>query len=110
MENKEKIGRMNSRITIQQRTLVENTYGEKTEQWTTLATCWAKADFPVSSSDEKINDGLQTGHLKVVFTIRYRTGITEVNRIVFNSENYDIQFVQNTARNNYLVITAIRRA
>lgn len=101
---------MDRRITIQQRTLVENFYGEKTEQWTNLASTWAKADFPVSSSDEKISDGVQTGHLKVIFTIRFRTGITELNRIVFNSQNYDIQFVQNTARNNYLVITAIRKA
>ena len=84
-------GRLDKRITIQRKTTTPNDYGELIETWVDLATVWA-IYLPARGS-ERFAAQQQIAEIDTVFRIRYRQGVTAMDRIVYNGRTYDIKAV-----------------
>lgn len=107
---KETIGALDRRITLQSRTVSVNDYGEGVEAFTTLATVWAKVDYPLTGSQEEQVEKIHLFQQRVEFTIRKRSDVLQVDRIVYDSKTYDIERIAEIGREGYLKITAEHRA
>jgi len=119
MNRYEKAGRLDRRISIQRATVTTDAYGAPVETWATIATVWANVRFPLTGSDETQVDEIHLATTSTVFTIRHRQ-ILHTDRIVWNSEEYDITRITATAgpgkagganheRNAFLALTAEKR-
>jgi SPP1 family predicted phage head-tail adaptor len=102
-------GKMDRRITLQSRTVTPNVYSEPIETWEDVCTVWAAVDYPKTGSDEMTEKGLNIARQRVEFTIRYRLNVGFVERIIYNSETYDIERIAEVGRSQYLKITAEKR-
>ena len=98
------IGNLDRQITIQTPTLTQDEYGEAVTTWSTLATTWAWVRY--KSGGEAIFASKDTATADCIFTIRYRSGITEKLRIVYESVNYDILHIAEVGRRKYMELTA----
>lgn len=100
-------GRMDRQITIQQLTAdspAQNAYGEPSETWTTYATVWAEK-LDVGGRERFQSSGRQA-EVDTVFRMHYRTGITNKMRIYYNSTAYNILYINELGRKQYLEIRA----
>ena len=105
-------GGLDRRITIQQNTpaAVPGGTGELIDSWADLATVWAEV-IPVGGSE--IFAARQTGAETVKkFRIRYRGDVLRKMRVVYDTDNYDIQDVaedRRFERRQFEIITATAR-
>lgn len=100
-----RIGSMDRKITIQFRTLARDSYGGVVEQFTTSFLAWARIDNKATGVREFIADGLEKSVTRVVFLIRYSTDVADItsgDRILYDSQYYDIENVQEVGRNTSL--------
>jgi len=84
-------GKRNQRITFQQRASGSDALGQEAVNWADLATqptVWAMAK-PVRGS-EYFAAGQMQARADVVFNIRYRADVTELLRVLWNGEPYEI--------------------
>lgn len=81
-------GRLDQQITLQQRVDVVNGFGENVPTWSDVATVWASAN--PKRGREFFAAAQQQAEGPVAFLIRYRSGLTERMRVVWNGVNYDI--------------------
>ena len=102
-------GKLDRRITIQQRTVSGNAYSEPIETWTTLATVWAGVEYPITGSDEETSDNLNVARQRAIFTIRYIDSVDFISRILYGTEIYDIERISEVGRRQYLKLTAEKR-
>lgn len=104
-------GQLDRRIEIQRATGAKDSagYGQLVEDWETLYCCWAKLENPLAGNTEKIFGDLETAVTRALFTIRYRDGLTEKDRIVYNSQNYDIMNIHEIGRRAYLLLICEKR-
>lgn len=105
-------GGLRRRVTIQQRSDAQDTFGEADPTWTTLATVWASIE-PMQGS-EMMGGGLEMDSTPYVFRVRYSTTITALNpkthRISWNSQTFDITSVNNAdQRNREMQIATVLR-
>jgi SPP1 family predicted phage head-tail adaptor len=84
------IGEMDRRIQLQTYTETTNTYGERIETYSAVATLWAKVEYLGTEGIEAERSGRQTWQAKVNFTIRNRA-ITERVRVIFDGRTWDIE-------------------
>jgi SPP1 family predicted phage head-tail adaptor len=108
LQHKEIIGRLDYRITFQQKQVGENESNEDEEVgWENIdsnPTVWAsKKESTVASGEEYRADKL-TGFQNTVFVCRYRNDITVKNRIAFDGFAYDILSIQEVGRKRFLSI------
>jgi len=105
------IGHMDRRIALQSTTLTTNDYGQRVASWATYATVWASIKYKRGS--EKVTDD-QVGSTQTVdFTIRYSTDVSGVkasHRLVYNSQNYEILYVQEIGRKEGLILVCELRS
>ena len=103
-------GGLDRRITIQQNTPAQDAAGQPIDSWADLATVSAEV-VPVGCSE--IFQARQTGAETVKkFRIRYRGDVTRKMRVVYDSDNYDIQDVaedRRFERRQFQIITATAR-
>ena len=90
----EEIGKMDRRIQLQNYTETTNTYGERLEVYTALATVWAFVEYPGTEGREMERAGRETVQSYANFTIRRRTDITERTRVIFDLKTYDIEGIE----------------
>lgn len=102
-------GKLDRRITLQQRTVTGNAYSEPIETWSTLATVFAAIEFPITGSDEETADKLNIARRRAIFTIRHLDSVDFISRILYGSEVYDIERIAEVGRKQYLKITAETR-
>lgn len=88
---------MNRRISIQRATTQVDSYGHPSEVWETLTTCWAEVSFPVTGSGEQQYDAVHLATTAVVFTIHWRNDVRHTDRVLYNSETYDITRIAETS-------------
>jgi SPP1 family predicted phage head-tail adaptor len=101
-------GKLRHVIKLQQKTETPNTYGEPTITWTDVSSSVRANVVPISGS-ETFNDPQMTSQEIKEFHIRYRSGLTPKDRIVWNNISYNIEEIKNEdERNRKLVITAVR--
>lgn len=82
------IGRLNRRVTIQQKSASRDAYGGEAITWTTVAIVWA-AVLPLRGR-EYMAIREAGAELTTRFVIRYRSGVTPAMRIVHGDAHYDI--------------------
>jgi SPP1 family predicted phage head-tail adaptor len=81
-------GKLDRRITIESRTLVQSATGAPTETWATFATVWAaKLDLRGREYFEARHDQAE---ITTEFTIRHLPGLKREMRIQHDGGTYDI--------------------
>jgi SPP1 family predicted phage head-tail adaptor len=97
-------GKLDRRIVIQQCTTSLNAMREPVESYATLATVYAEFNA-VDVGEGQGADSTQA-RANSKFTIRYRTDITEKDRIVHDSRTYKILGIREMGRRELLEISA----
>ena len=103
------IGTLDRKIVIERYTATRDAYGGEVVTWAILATVWAGVEYGQKISDEKQDTAKQIATKNIVFNIRYSTAYTEKDRILFESEYYDILNITHLGRKRFTVIEAERR-
>ena len=101
-------GDLDKTIELQYAVTVQDAFGEPVETWATLATVAAKVQ-PQRGS-ERFTAEQVVGKAVVTFKLRYRTDLSVLNRIRYNSRDYDIHDVRELGRREGLEIDASARA
>ena len=84
-------GRLRQRVTIQDKSVTQNTYGEEVITWDDVDTVWAAVE-PLRGRE--FLDGKQiTAEVSTRIRIRHRSGITPEMRVEFGSIVYDIHSI-----------------
>lgn len=109
-KKKERIGRLNKRVLIQEETASRDDFGAETLTWDTFGTVWASTDFKPGGSDERQIIDKKTAITRVDFTIRYLNTIDEKMRLVWDGKGWDILSILDKDENGqFQVIEAIWR-
>jgi len=103
---------MDRRITLQRATLAANAYGERAETWGTLATVWAEIQYKEGSGREAVQSDQLYSRQPVHFIIRYSSDVASIrpsDRVAYNSDNYQIEAIQEIGRREGLrIVTTLR--
>lgn len=84
-------GPLRHRVTIQNKSVVQNTYGEEVITWTDFAAVWAAVE-PLRGRE--FLEGKQiTAEVSTRIRIRHRDGILPEMQVVFGSITYDIHSI-----------------
>lgn len=108
LSHKEQIGRLDRRITFQQKVYGTDESNQKLitgwENISTTPTVYAQVDEQSGSEVIQANqlNGLETAS----FTVRYRTDLTIENRIVYDGFYWDIHSILQVGRKRFLRIMA----
>lgn len=106
-----KAGALDSRITIQRATMVENSVGELVPTWSTIATLPAsKVDIP---DGERWRAAEVSATVTTRFQIRWNAitaTLSPKDRIVCDGRTYDVHHVKELGRRVGLEVTASARA
>lgn len=98
------IGQMDRRIVLSDYSLTRNEFGEAVETYTTTATVWAAVRH--GSGNERMVADKNTVVGDAIFTIRFRSGITEKTRITWDGINWDIQHISYLGRRQFIDVIA----
>lgn len=102
-----KAGSMDRRITIQTKGVTYDTSGSEIITYTDIATVWANVD---DKREKEGTEGKQlTASETTTFTVRYRTDVTPIDQIVYESKTYDITGISEIGRREGLAINAVYR-
>jgi len=102
-----RLGRLDRRIALQRLTYTTGDYGQRVEGWTAIATVWANVDTRGGNESEKAQTEFPAR--KVIFTCRFRDDVGPDDRVVWDSDVYQIVTVEEThyTRKRYLKLHAI---
>lgn len=100
---KEEIGKLRERILVEQVTRSASTTGYPAETWSTLDTVWGMVDYK-GVNREDVDGGKITAKSQIRVTCRYRTDITESMRITYINKKYQIENIQISEDNLYLIL------
>ena len=100
-------GRLDRRITILQKGSSTDAWNQGAETYSALATVWAEVKDPGGSEREEADQKVTV--ISKVFTIRFRSDITTIHRITYNSDTYHITGLAEIGRQEGLRITAVAR-
>ena len=84
-------GDLRHRVTIQQKSVVRDTYGEEDVTWTDVATVWGSVE-PLQGR-EFIEAKQTQAEITTRIRMRYRSGILPEMRAVWDGHIYDIEAV-----------------
>ncbi len=102
-----RIGRLDRRITLNQMVPTVNDFGERVDGFSQIAEVWANIDTRGGSEPAKSETEFPIR--KLIFTIRYRTDVGPDDVIVYKSDTYEIQTVEEThyTRNRFMKLHAV---
>lgn len=115
MENLSKIlpdiAALDTTIQLQSYTTAADAYGGLTKTWTTYSTQKARVEYTSTGSGEDYDKHVNLSVLRIEFTIRWLPSntVTVKDRIVMDSEYYDIRKIEQLGKRRYLKITAERK-
>lgn len=101
------IGQLDRRIRIEHSTSTRGSSGQEVLTWSTFAECWASVEYPGTKTDEGVIADQEVSTTFVYFTVRYRDGIDQKMRIVYNNQYYDIQNKLEIGRREFLRLPCI---
>ena len=84
-------GQLRHRVTIQQKSVARNSYGEEVITWADVDTVWASVE-PLRGR-EFIEMRRAGAEVTTRIRMRYRSGIAPEMRVVYGSHTYDIKSV-----------------
>ncbi|WP_096224897.1 phage head closure protein [Geobacillus sp. FJAT-46040] len=91
-------GLLRHRITIQQKTRVQNEYGEEIADWVDVASVWASVN-PISGREFFAAEAVNS-EVTHKINMRYRSGITPDMRVKFKERYFQIIAVMNLQEKN----------
>lgn len=109
-------GELDRTIVIQAKTSTPDSYGQPIETWAkihptdSISAGVTPANGLSYGNSENFNFDQRVGYMTNVFRIRYLEGVTDLNRILYNSRVFDIIQVNEVGRREGLLITASARA
>ena len=97
---------MDRRIEIQTSAAARSTTGQELLEWTCLVRCWAAVAFPMTGSAEKVDGDQKVATTRTEFYIRYRDGLNEKMRVLYNGQYYDIMNIVEVGRKEFMTLEA----
>ena len=107
LEQKTRIGALDERIVVEQYSTTANEYGEPIKTWSTSGTLWARVEYLNGGNAEKFVEATENEYRAVRFTVRYRTSVSNKNRILYNSQYYDVREIQHEGRKRFTYINTL---
>lgn len=96
---------MDRTITLQTPVISRDSFGAEVITWTS-EDIPAAIDTGLNRSESMSASSKELALTAITFTIRYRTGLTEKQQLVFESNVYDILGITEVERRDYIRITA----
>ena|SRR3990167_11247462 len=93
-------GKLDRRIFIQTATVTRDAFGQAINTWSTTYTVWADV-FPMPFN-ETFEGDRKTEQKLFKVRIRYISGIIPSQRVIYNSQYYDIVSINEGNRQEYL--------
>lgn len=87
-------GKLNRRVTIQQRTAGQDASGQPMLTWTDVATVWANIAGDTGLGSIRASGDLPAPVKRYSFRIRFREGLDEGMRVVYGGQNFDVKTVR----------------
>ena len=84
-------GRLRQRVTIQQKSATQNSYGEEVVTWSDVATVWGSVE-PLRGQ-EFIEIRRAGAEVTTRIVLRYRSGIEPEMRVTYGAHTYDVMSV-----------------
>lgn len=101
------IGNLDQRVTIQRATQTTGSMGDVSKTWAALATVWAHVKS--GTGREQLSNDRTMATQMVTFRVRYRSDVTEADRIVWKGQTFNIRAIADQSqRLLYMDITAER--
>lgn len=101
-----RIGDLRERVTIQSATQSRDTFGAVTETWSDVAVVWANVTpLKYTSGVEALvnSQGREVVNTAYTITLRFRTGVTERNKLIWNNTVLDVKrVIDPTGRREWL--------
>ena len=97
------MGEKNGYIEIESASLATDTFGEPVQTWSTFTSVWAEKLTP--KSYERYTGQQQVGLKNTAWKIHYRTDVTNLMRISFESVTYRIVGVDDIGFHEFLLLT-----
>lgn len=97
-------GKLDRCIRIETRSQSQDSFGEQIETFAVLESC--RAQVIPTTAVEPFQGDQYNAQRRATFVIRYRTGIDETSRIVYNGDTYDITGLFEIGRRQWLEIQA----
>lgn len=104
------IGKLDQQITFQRSVDTADGAGGVTRAWANLATdatVWAKVT--ARAGRESLDEGRMTASFVKLFTVHNRDDLTELDRIIWNGENYNIRGIRREGGRNLLLVIEAER-
>jgi len=86
-------GRLRQRVTIQEKVVTRNAYGEEVITWADVATVWGSVE-PLRG-DEFLEFARAGAEVSTRIVLRYRSGIVPEMRVSYDGHTYDVLSVIN---------------
>lgn len=103
------IGKMDQRVTLQRVTLTADGIGGTVKTWGSLGSVWA--GVAAMPGKEGMVDGRMTANLPVTFTMYNRPDLTEIDRLIWLGDAYNIRNIRRLGKRQlHLVLDAERGA
>lgn len=81
-------GRLDQRITLQEKSIARNAIGGEVVTWSDIATVWAAALAPRIA--ERFAAEQRQEEYEIKFRIRHRAGLTREHRVLWNGRPFEI--------------------
>lgn len=104
----DKVGQLNQIINFRIASTTKDAYGQEVQTWTTGSDVWASVDFKKVGSGESLEADRFVPVNQTVFTMRYREDFNEDDRILFKSEEYEIDKIIPVNNFCYLEVYALK--
>ena len=98
----EAIGMLDRCVRIESPSRSQDSYGEPLETWALVESCRAAVKY-MRGVEPFQGDQFNAKRI-VQFTIRYRTGIDETCRLIWEGDTYDINYISQVGRRQWLQI------
>lgn len=100
-----RIGKSDRRITLQQVSYTPNDYGEAVKSYTTLTSVWAEL-MKTANIGESIKSGQDIASKRLLFKVRSSADTKAIradDRLLYNSESFDIIGIEEVGRGAELI-------
>jgi SPP1 family predicted phage head-tail adaptor len=105
-----KSGRLNRRVTIQQKVAGQDATGQPSLTWQDVVTTWG--EFRTRNGAQLIEDSaIEISTVQMTLRIRYRAGLNAGMRVLLGSDVYEIKAVlPNEAKRDYVELLIAKGA
>ena len=95
-------GKLNKRIVLETNTPAQDGYGEPIEAWSAIASVWAEKMSAKAS--ERFRGEQLAGYKTIVWRIRYRTDVDNLDRVTHDGQNFGMIGVTEEGNKDSLIL------